>query len=366
MAEHSTARNTTLVFDWGDTLMKDFQQYAGPMIDWPEVALVDGALEALTGLRDEWSMVVATNAAESDASLVWQALNRAGIGDFFKAVFTSREMEGAQKPDLRFFRQLENVIDRPPHQLVMIGDNYAKDILGAKAAGWGAVWLNPGYHAAGGMIPLHDAEIHHLRELPSALARMTLPDYPTCLAWLASRDTPFNILAHINLVASTAYQLALWMAQAGEQVDPLLTHRGGMLHDLGKIDSIRAGKERGEHGDHAGLARTMLLERSQPELAEIADRHMIYDDPDYARRPLTWEQKLVNYADKLADGSRLVTIEQRLEGLKARYPQQAASLENSMAALGPLQAEICARLELTPQALAEKLRGALGILEDAV
>lgn len=364
MAEQISPRNTTLVFDWGGTLMKVFPQFTGPMASWPEVAVIDGAADALKSLHERWPMVVATNATDSDSPLVRQALSRAGLGDYFGAVFTSQEMEGAQKPELRFFRALENVLGRAPHQMVMVGDDYTKDILGAKAAGWRAVWYNPAYTPAAGSIPLHDAEIHDMRDLPAVLEQPALPDYAVSLAWLAGRATPFNILEHVNLVASAAYLMSLWLAQTGEQVNPILAHRGGVLHDLGKIDSIRAGKERGEHGDHAGMARSMLEELAQPELAQIADRHMIYADPDYPRRPLTWEQKVVNYADKLANGSRLVSVQERIEGLKARYPQEAASLETSMAALGPLQDEICERLHTTPEDLAGRLREALGLLHE--
>lgn len=363
MTDNPTSRNTTLVFDWGDTLMKVFPQYTGPMADWPEVSPVEGAADALRALSASGPLVVAANARESDVPQVWRALKRAGLDKYIQAVFTSQVLGNAQKPEPLFFRQIESVMDLASCQLVMIGDDYARDILGAKSAGWRAIWYNPGYQPAAGAVPLHDVEIADLSELPAAASRPPLPNYSACLVWLAERGTPFNILAHVNLVAAAAYLMALWLAQSGEPINPVLAHRGGLLHDLAKMDSIRAGKERGESGDHADMARVFLEARGQPELAQIADRHMIYNDPNYARRPLTWEQKVVNYADKLADNSRLVSIAERLEGLKARYPNETASLEASLAALAPLQAEICSRLSLTPAALVERLRNFLGLFE---
>lgn len=360
MSDSSTVQKEVLIFDWGDTLMKVFPQFSGPMAEWPEVANVDGAVEALESLQGRHSMVVATNASDSDASSVWKALKRVGLAAYFKAVFTTREMDGARKPELRFFRQLENVLDRPPHQLVMVGDSYAGDALGAKAAGWHAIWYNPRHQMAPGCIPLHDAEIYDLRSLPAVLNRPWLPDVATCQGWLAERGTPYNILTHIQLVASTAYLLASWLAEAGEPVDPVLTHRGGMLHDLAKIDSIRLKKEHGEHGDHAAMASELLIARGQPELAAIADRHMIYSDPEYPRRPVTWEQRLVNFADKLAEGSQLVAIEERLTALKGRYPTFAEEMEKSMPVLQALQADICDRLGISSTELVEKLRHSLG------
>ncbi|NLE77029.1 MAG: HAD family hydrolase, partial [Chloroflexi bacterium] len=40
-----------ILFDWGDTLMQDFPQFPGPMAQWPRVAAMPGALEALAALQ---------------------------------------------------------------------------------------------------------------------------------------------------------------------------------------------------------------------------------------------------------------------------------------------------------------------------
>lgn len=361
MAQPPASGPTALVFDWGNTLMRVFSEYTGPMSDWPQVSGIDGINEALEELKAHYPLYVATNASDSDAAQVCKALHRAGLGKYFQAVFTTRELDGARKPEERFFHQLESVLGYAPGSLVMVGDDYPVDMLGAKQAGWRALWYNPGHQPAPLHFPLHDREIDHMRDLPAALGRPWLPDAAVCLAWLAGRETPFNILTHVQLAAAVAYQLAVWIAQTGERVDPLLAHRGGLLHDIAKIDSIRQGKERGEAGDHAQMAYQLLLERGETELAEIASRHMVFASADYPRRPLTWEQKLVNYADKLAEGSRLASLEERLEALKERYPQFVEQLDQSGPLLHALQAEICARLGVAPTVLVDRLREALGL-----
>jgi putative hydrolase of the HAD superfamily len=358
---HVPATQTALVFDWGGTLMKVLPDAAGPMAHWPEVEAVEGAAETLHVLAGEYPLVVATNASDSDATLVWQALHRVGISHSLRAVFTSRELAGARKPQTRFFRQLESVLGRPPHQLIMIGDDYSVDMVGAKAAGWRAIWYNPHRAAPPGMLPLHDTELFDLRLLPALLQQPALPGVETSLAWLAERGTPHNILAHVQLVAATAYQIALWISNAGQKVDPVLAHRGGLLHDLGKMDSIRLGHERGANGDHAAHAKAMLLEYGQPALADIADRHMVSSDPHSARRPVTWEERLVHYADKLAEGARLVSIADRLAALKARYPTAGNDLEGGWPFLETLQQEICDTLNCTPDALLHRLQEAMGL-----
>lgn len=358
MADTLNSEKVALVFDWGNTLMKVFSQYQGPMAEWPEVAEMEGVVDALEGLLGRYIMVVATNATDSNAEQVWKALKRVGLGEYFKAVFTFQEL-GARKPDLRFYRQLESVLAQAPHAMMMIGDDYQVDVLGAKIAGWQAVWYNPHHLAAPGLLPFQNAEVSNLGDLPRLLSLPAMPDYTTCLAWLVERGTPYNILAHIQLVAAVAYQLAVWMEAAGEKVNALLVQRGAMLHDLAKIDSIGTGKAGSKYIDHAEMARKMLLERNQPELAEIASRHMPYRDPNSPRRPQTIEQKLVHYADKLSEGTRLVSIEERLQALKGRYPQAVKEMEESWPLLSQLQEEIAAKLGISSIEMLDRLRKAV-------
>lgn len=360
MSKFSMDGSFALVFDWGDTLMKVLPQYSGPMANWPEVAEVEGAVEALEGCLGHCTMVVATNATDSSAEAVWQALRRVGFGEYFKAVFTSHELN-SRKPEIKFFRQIESVLGLPSHQIVMIGDHFPVDIVGAKAAGWKAVWYNPDRRSAPGLLPLQDAEVAHLSGLPEALQHLNLPDLTTCLGWLAERGVTYNILAHVQLVSAAAYLLAVWLHAQGISVDPLLTQRAALLHDIAKIDSISMKQERGVHGDHARLARDLLNQREQPAIAEIADRHMISPDPQ--RQPQTWEQKLVHYADKLAEGSRLVSLEERLAALQRRYADFAGEIEASQPQLLALQDEICQRLGWTPAELMDKLRMGLGFIK---
>jgi putative nucleotidyltransferase with HDIG domain len=342
-----------LIFDWGNTLMKLMPGQSGPMALWKEVSEVDGSIEALEKLLGKLPMAVGTNAGDSNAELVWKALRRVGMGEYFSAVYTAQEL-GAAKPDAGFFRQIESVMARPTYQMVMIGDDYAVDILGAKSVGWKAIWYNPQGFEAQGAIPMQDAQIADLRDLPAAVYQLTLPDYATCLAWLEESGAPYNLIAHVNLVAATAYLLATWLQKKGEKVNPVLAHRGGLLHDLAKMKSLRQGELAGK--DHAAMAKKLLAQRGQPELAEIANRHMLYQTETDPRRPETWEQKLVHFADKLCEGANLVSPPERISALTGRYPRAAAELKASLPLLLALQEEICAGLKISPDEIIKQLR----------
>lgn len=345
----------TLVFDWGDTLMRVLPEYKGPMAGWPEVQAVDGAVEALRLLSESATLVVATNATESRSFQVRQALARVDLDGFFTAVFTARELD-ARKPDPAFFHAMQSVLDQSPAQCCMIGDSFSDDVLGAKQAGWSAVWYNPTNQPAPGLLPLYDAEITHFSQLAETLAAASPPDYLTCQAWLLQQEATANLMAHVHAVAASAYLMAVWLRGAGQPVDPLLTHRAGLLHDLAKIKTIRKGSDaRISHGEMAGL---MLKDRGYPVLAEIARRHQLYslNDPDTA--PRTWEEKLVYFADKLVEGSRLASLDERLAALARRYPDESEIITRTGPALKVLQEEICSAAQIEPDALVPRLREA--------
>jgi FMN phosphatase YigB (HAD superfamily) len=162
-----------VVFDWGDTVMRDFRVYEGPMACWPRVEAVAGAKDALRALHPRHRLALATNASESDEALVRRALGRVGLDSFFELVFVSSAL-GVEKPDPRFFAGVLAGLRLPPPQVVIVGDNYDNDVRGAKAAGLWTVWFNPGGCAAPAGAAQHDAEISDLSQLEATLVDFEL------------------------------------------------------------------------------------------------------------------------------------------------------------------------------------------------
>jgi FMN phosphatase YigB (HAD superfamily) len=159
-----------IIFDWGDTLMRDLPNWQGPMAFWPEVEIVDGVTEALEALAPSLVCCVASNAGASDAELMGLALERGGIRANFHHLFTSKEL-GAVKPDSRFFTEALQRIGVAPNECVMVGNDYEKDIAGAKQAGLHTVWL-----VAGASVPAEsghaDYVIRRMDELPGVIRRL--------------------------------------------------------------------------------------------------------------------------------------------------------------------------------------------------
>ncbi len=158
-----------VIFDWGDTVMRDFPQYAGAMVDWPQVEAMPGIEAALRSLYMDYRLVLATNAAASGAEKARAALARVGLDSFFSHVLTAREL-GVSKPDPGFFERVLEICGSVPHRAVMVGDNFRTDMVGAKHASLRAVWYNPRGDAAPPGVPIQpDAILHDLRDLPSTI-----------------------------------------------------------------------------------------------------------------------------------------------------------------------------------------------------
>ncbi len=304
-------------FDGGDTLMRVFP-YSGRMVDWPEVATVDGAAEALMLLRRRYTLAVLTNAQESSAGDVAAAMRRVGLDVYITTYITSRDI-GVLKPDPAFFSAGLQALDVAAGEAVMVGDSYEADVLGARRAGLHAVWYNPHYERCPDAHPAYDAAVADLRDLPAVLAAPFLPDVPTCLTWLAEQDATGDLVPHVRLVAAVAFRVAERLAAAGEAVNPLLAHRGGLLHDLAKVSARQRGLS------HEMEAGRLLRERELDALARIAERHPVWAPLTPGWQPETWEEKVVYYADRISEPTGIVSIEERLAAMLARHRERGDS-----------------------------------------
>ncbi|MFC1726095.1 HAD family hydrolase [candidate division KSB1 bacterium] len=123
-----------VIFDWGDTLMRDFPDFKGPMAYWKKIMVMPGVVTALERLHKEYILCAASNAGDSDAVMMGEALARAGIRRYFRRIYTSKEL-GFSKPDERFFLVIAKRIRVKPEECLMVGNDYEKDIIPAKSIG---------------------------------------------------------------------------------------------------------------------------------------------------------------------------------------------------------------------------------------
>ena len=99
---------------------------------------VPGAIELLGAIRARAMVGIVTNnvVAEQIAKLA-----HLGMTDLVDVLVISEEA-GARKPDPAIFQTALARAATSPDHAVMLGDSWGSDVLGARAAGIRAVWLN--------------------------------------------------------------------------------------------------------------------------------------------------------------------------------------------------------------------------------
>ena len=133
--------NRCVLFDWGNTLMRDISEFSGPMRGWPRVEAIPYAVETLTNLRGQWMLALATNAVDSSAADIEAALGRVGLDQVLDKIYCYRGI-GHKKPSPQFFGYILNDLRLEPSRVVMVGDDFETDVLGANRAGIRAIWFN--------------------------------------------------------------------------------------------------------------------------------------------------------------------------------------------------------------------------------
>ena len=155
-----------ILFDWGDTLMRDFKEFSGPMKDWPHLEVIPEAAETLAALHASWTLAIATSADVSDEADIREALQRVDLAQWLDKIYCFKNT-GYKKPALEFYRYILNDLKLTPRSVFMVGDHYAADVLGANACGIRAIWFNE--HSPEVRENELHRTIHELHALPEAL-----------------------------------------------------------------------------------------------------------------------------------------------------------------------------------------------------
>ena len=155
-----------VIFDWGDTIMKDDPVLQTPMFEWRVVEAVDGAEDVLRALSADRILVMAMGAAQSNEFDIHQALQRVGLDQYFDYIFCFKNT-GLKKPSKEFYTHVLHAIGARPADAVMVGDHFENDVLAVNAVGVDAVWFNP--TTVENRTGEQHQTIHDLRDLLSLL-----------------------------------------------------------------------------------------------------------------------------------------------------------------------------------------------------
>jgi FMN phosphatase YigB (HAD superfamily) len=121
--------------------MRDFREFSGPMHLWPEVAVMPGVVDALNVISQGRVIGLATNAVDSSEEEIRMALRRVELDRLVNRIYCFRKT-GFMKPSRKFFEFILRDMDLDRSEMIMVGDNFEKDIIGATRCGIFAIWLN--------------------------------------------------------------------------------------------------------------------------------------------------------------------------------------------------------------------------------
>ena len=102
------------------------------------VYLFDDVIDVIAYLKTKYRLAILTNGSPISQR---RKLESTGILNMFELSVVSGEV-GIDKPDPRIFDVMCERMKVKPEDCLYVGDNYANDVLGARNAGWNAIYLN--------------------------------------------------------------------------------------------------------------------------------------------------------------------------------------------------------------------------------
>ena len=149
------------------------------------------------------------------------------------------------------------------------------------------------------------------------MSSLNTPD--EALRFLKKIECPENILQHVIHVSKVALEIAEASTRRGITVDAKLVKVGALLHDAGRTITHNV--------NHGVVGAALVRSGGFPEpVAQLVQKHVgagipaeeawAIGMPKMNYIPETVEEKIVSYADKLIQGTRLVGFEEALKSFR--------------------------------------------------
>ncbi len=167
---------------------------------------------------------------------------------------------------------------------------------------------------------------------------MKLPDEQECFRLMDYYCLPQNIKEHCVLVAKVAKLIAQEHFEKGSNVNVHLVYYSSLLHDLAKpieffdytelnseCEKIWKDLKKKYNNCRHPEAGYYILKDAYPEVARVIRKHdyMAIVSNDRKEKPVTSEEKIVNYADKRVSHGEIVSLRQRFNEGHRRWQKEA-------------------------------------------
>jgi len=138
-----------------------------------------------------------------------------------------------------------------------------------------------------------------------------IPNIAECIKTMEKHSMLENIKAHSIMVTKVAYVISYFLLKAGETISMQKVIAGALLHDIGKTEGLRTGR------DHVEIGVEICNQHGFNEISELVAEHVILNkfDPDSK----CTEKEIIYYSDKRVNHDKVVTLNERLEYIINRY-----------------------------------------------
>ncbi len=154
-----------------------------------------------------------------------------------------------------------------------------------------------------------------------------LPSREQAIELLRKNNCSPKVINHCEAVAKFAMETASKLEKKGLKIDFKLVEVGALLHDIGRSKTHTV--------DHAVIGAKIAESAGLPEpVVRIIKRHVgggitseeaeKFGWPKDVYVPLTLEEKIVSYADKVIEQSKRVPIDLEIEQLRMEHKDDAA------------------------------------------
>jgi|TARA_B100002003_G_C13951665_1_gene461373 putative nucleotidyltransferase with HDIG domain len=140
---------------------------------------------------------------------------------------------------------------------------------------------------------------------------MNIPSKEECISILTNNKTPSNVIEHCKAVCEVAEETADKLIKKGIKINKELVSASALLHDIERI------KE-----NHIEKGAKLLKSLGFQEVSEVMSKHSLYRPDGIKTEPITFEEKIVFYADKRVKGTEIVSLQERFDDLEKRYNVQ--------------------------------------------
>jgi uncharacterized protein len=154
-----------------------------------------------------------------------------------------------------------------------------------------------------------------------------LPSREQALQLLRESHCPVKVIKHCETVAKIALETANSIKGKGLKVDSELVEIGALLHDIGrsKTHTVHHAVVGAELAKSAGIPESVIsiIKRHIGGGITISEAKKL-GWPKDVYVPITLEEKIVSYADKLVEVSKRVSVERTIRKLDRELKPEAA------------------------------------------